>query len=69
VEGETLFFEVAHLEVEMKEDKGRKVTVALKDFEFPYADLIPRRFGARSSSGRIILTIGPSTGTFRMTLS
>ncbi|HBA40446.1 MAG TPA: site-specific DNA-methyltransferase [Deltaproteobacteria bacterium] len=38
--GDIRFFEVAHLEVEIKQDKGRKVTVALKDFAFPYADLI-----------------------------
>jgi len=35
------FFEVAHLEVEIKHEKGRKVSVILKDFAFPYADLIP----------------------------
>lgn len=34
------FFEVAHLEVEIKQEQGRKVTVILKDFAFPYADLI-----------------------------
>ncbi|MBI2191405.1 MAG: site-specific DNA-methyltransferase [Planctomycetes bacterium] len=39
--GDIRFFEVAHLEVEIKVEKGRKVTVALKDFAFPYADLIP----------------------------
>ena len=39
--GDIRFFEVAHLGVEIKQDKGRKVTVALKDFAFPYADLIP----------------------------
>ncbi|MFQ5792037.1 MAG: DNA-methyltransferase [Acidobacteriota bacterium] len=39
--GEIRFFEVAHLEVEIKQEKGRKVTVALEDFAFPYADLIP----------------------------
>jgi hypothetical protein len=39
--GDIRFFEVAHLEVEIKQDKGRKVTVALKDFAFPYADLTP----------------------------
>jgi len=39
--GDIRFFEVAHLEVEIKQDKGRRVTVALKDFAFPYADLIP----------------------------
>ncbi len=39
--GDIRFFEVAHLEVEIKQEKGRKVAVALKDFAFPYADLIP----------------------------
>ncbi len=39
--GDIRFFEVAHLEVEVKHDKGRKVAVGLKDFAFPYADLIP----------------------------
>jgi len=39
--GDIKFFEVAHLEVEIKQEKGRKVAVALKDFAFPYADLIP----------------------------
>jgi DNA modification methylase len=39
--GDIRFFEVAHLEVEIKQEKGRKVTVGLKDFAFPYADLIP----------------------------
>ena len=39
--GDIHFFEVAHLEVDIKADKGRKVTVALKDFAFPYADMIP----------------------------
>jgi hypothetical protein len=39
--GDIRFFEVAHLEVEIRQEKGRKVSVALKDFAFPYADLIP----------------------------
>lgn len=39
--GDIRFFEVAHLEVKIKKEKGRKVTVELKDFAFPYADLIP----------------------------
>lgn len=39
--GDIRFFEVAHLEVEIKQEKGRKATVLLKDFAFPYADLIP----------------------------
>jgi len=39
--GDIKFFELAHLEVDIKKDKGRKVTVELTDFAFPYADLIP----------------------------
>jgi len=39
--GDIHFFEVAHLEVDIKPEKGRKVTVSLKDFAFPYADMIP----------------------------
>jgi hypothetical protein len=39
--GDIKFFEVAHLEVAITKAKGRKVTVTLKDFAFPYADLIP----------------------------
>jgi len=39
--GDIRFFEVAHLEVDIKQDKGCKVTVGLKDFAFLYADLIP----------------------------
>jgi len=39
--GDIRFFELAHLEVDIKKDEGRKVTVELTDFAFPYADLIP----------------------------
>lgn len=39
--GDIRFFEVAHLDVEIKHEKGRKVMVTLKDFAFPYADMIP----------------------------
>ena len=39
--GDIKFFELAHLEVDIKKDEGRKVTVELTDFAFPYADLIP----------------------------
>jgi adenine specific DNA methylase Mod len=45
--GDIKFFEVAHLEVEIKQEKGRKVAVALKDFAFPYADLIPDEVRAK----------------------
>lgn len=38
--GDIQFYEVAHLEVEIELDKGRKVSVILKDFAFPYADMI-----------------------------
>jgi DNA modification methylase len=39
--GDIKFFEVAHLEVKINKEKDRKVSVELKDFAFPYADLIP----------------------------
>lgn len=39
--GDVQFFEVAHVEIGIKKTKGRKVTVSLKDFAFPYSDLIP----------------------------
>lgn len=39
--GDICFFEAAHLEVEIKQEKGRKIVVTLKDFAFPYANLIP----------------------------
>ena len=39
--GDIRFFEVAYLKVEIEPENGRKVTVSLKDFAFPYADLIP----------------------------
>jgi len=38
--GDIHFFELAHLEVKIREAEGRKVTVELTDFAFPYADLI-----------------------------
>ncbi len=45
--GDIRFFEVAHLDVEIKQEKGRKVMVALKDFAFPYADLIAEDIRAK----------------------
>jgi adenine specific DNA methylase Mod len=39
--GDIHFFEVAHLEVEVKKFKDRKIKVSLSDFAFPYADMIP----------------------------
>jgi adenine-specific DNA-methyltransferase len=39
--GDIHFFEVAHLEVEVKKLKDRKIKVSLSDFAFPYADMIP----------------------------
>ncbi len=39
--GDIHFFEVAHLEVKIKKEKGREVKVTLSDFAFPYADMIP----------------------------
>jgi len=39
--GDIKFFELAHVEIDIKKAEGRKVTVGLTDFAFPYADLIP----------------------------
>ncbi len=39
--GDIKFFELAHLEVKVNKAEGRKVTIELTDFAFPYADLIP----------------------------
>jgi DNA modification methylase len=40
-QGDIRFFEVAHIEVKIATEKGRKLTVTLKDFAFPYAELVP----------------------------
>jgi len=39
--GDIRFFELAHVEIDIKKGESRKVTVELTDFAFPYADLIP----------------------------
>jgi hypothetical protein len=39
--GDIRFFEVAYLGAEIKQEKGKAVKVTLKEFAFPYADLIP----------------------------
>ncbi len=39
--GDIRFFELAHVEIDIKKAEGRRVTVELTDFAFPYADLIP----------------------------
>ncbi len=39
--GDIKFFELAYLEVDIKQEKGRKVIVALKDFVIPNTELIP----------------------------
>jgi hypothetical protein len=39
--GDIRFFEVAHLEVAINQDIGRRVIVSITDFAFSYADLIP----------------------------
>jgi DNA modification methylase len=39
--GDIQFFELAYLEVETKQEKGRKVVVMLKDFVIPNTELIP----------------------------
>jgi len=40
--GDIKFFELAHVEVDIKQLSERKVQVELTDFAFPYADLIPQ---------------------------
>ena len=39
--GDIRFFEVAYLDAEIKQEKGISAKVSLKEFAFPYADLIP----------------------------
>jgi DNA modification methylase len=39
--GDIKFFELAHVEVDIKDLSERKVQVELTDFAFPYSDLIP----------------------------
>ncbi|OGW18057.1 MAG: hypothetical protein A3G93_02630 [Nitrospinae bacterium RIFCSPLOWO2_12_FULL_45_22] len=39
--GDIQFFELAYLEVDIKQEKGRKIIVELKDFVIPNTDLIP----------------------------
>lgn len=45
--GDIQFFEVAHLEVDIKKHKNRQITVSLNDFSFPYADMIPEDVRAK----------------------
>jgi len=45
--GDIQFFEVAHLEVDIKKDKNCQITVSLTDFAFPYADMIPEDVRAK----------------------
>jgi len=39
--GDVQFFELAYLQVEIKQEKGRKIVVSLKDFVIPNTELIP----------------------------
>jgi DNA modification methylase len=39
--GDIKFFELAHVEVDIKDLSERKIQIELTDFAFPYADLIP----------------------------
>jgi len=39
--GDIQFFEVAHMKIDIKKDKNRRIAVSLIDFAFPYADMIP----------------------------
>ena len=45
--GDIQFFELAYLEVDIKQEKGRKVTVALKDFVIPNTELIPEEIRSK----------------------
>lgn len=38
--GDIQFFEVAHMEVDIKKEKNKQIRVTLIDFAFPYADMI-----------------------------
>jgi adenine-specific DNA-methyltransferase len=45
--GDIQFFELAYLEVDIKQEKGRKVVVALKDFVIPNTELIPEEIRSK----------------------
>jgi hypothetical protein len=45
--GDIKFFELAYLEVDIKQDKGKRVSVALKDFVIPNTELIPEEIRSK----------------------
>lgn len=51
--GDIKFFELAYLEVDIKQEKGRKAAVTLQDFVIPSTNLFPRKSGRRCENGLI----------------
>jgi DNA modification methylase len=45
--GDIQFFELAYLDVDVKQEKGRKVIIALKDFVIPNTELIPEEIRSK----------------------
>jgi len=45
--GDIQFFELAYLEVDIKQEKGRKIVVSLKDFVIPNTELIPEEIRSK----------------------
>jgi DNA modification methylase len=47
VKGDIQFFELAYLEVDIKQEKGRKLAISLKDFVIPNTELIPEEIRSK----------------------
>ena len=45
--GDIKFFELAYLEVDIKQEKGRKITISLKDFVIPNTELVPEEIRSK----------------------
>jgi len=45
--GDIKFFELAYLEVDIKQEKGRKILLSLKDFVIPNTELIPEEIRSK----------------------
>jgi len=45
--GDIQFFELAYLEVDIKQEKGKKIMVSLKDFVIPNTELIPEEIRSK----------------------
>ena len=45
--GDIQFFELAFLEVDIKQEKGRKIVVSLKDFVIPNTELVPEEIRSK----------------------